>query len=83
MKNTFANDYIRIYSDIDEAENTLAPLGYGLKRERDFLEVELKKTNEATELIKKYPKLFTDFEVLKGNMDNVFLKVTGKDLEGV
>ncbi len=83
LKNNFANDYIRIYSDIDEAENTLAPLGYGLKRERDFLEVELKKTKEATELIKKYPVLFMDFEVLKGNMDNVFLKVTGKDLEGV
>lgn len=81
LKNTYANDYVRIYSEIDEAEKTLAPLGYVLKRERDFLEIELKKTNEATELIKKYPKLFTDFEVLKGNMDNVFLKVTGKDLK--
>lgn len=83
LKNNFANDYVRIYSETDEAEKTLAPLGYVLKRERDFLEIELKKTNEATELIKKYPKLFTDFEVLKGNMDNVFLKVTGKDLKEV
>ena len=83
LKNTYANDYVRIYSEIEEAEKTLAPLGYVLKKERDFLEIELKKTNEATELIKKYPKLFTDFEVLKGNMDNVFLKVTGKDLEGM
>lgn len=83
LKNNYANDYIRIYSEILEAEKMLAPLGYVLKRERDFLEVELKNTNEATELIKKYPKLFTDFEVLKGNMDNVFLKVTGKDLEGM
>lgn len=83
LKNNYANDYVRIYSEIDEAEKTLAPLGYVLKRERDFLEIELKKTNEATELIKKYPKLFTDFEVLKGNMDNVFLKVTGKDLKEV
>ena len=82
LKNSYANDYIRIYSDIDEAEKLLAPLGYGLKRERGFLEVELKKTHEATEIIKKYPALFTDFEVLKGDMDNVFLKVTGKDLEG-
>lgn len=81
LKNTYANDYVRIYACIDEAEKTLAPLGYALKKERDFLEIELKKTNEATELIKKYPKLFTDFEVLKGNMDNVFLKVTGKDLK--
>ena len=83
LKNIYANDYVRIYSEIEEAEKTLAPLGYVLKKERDFLEIELKKTNEATELIKKYPKLFTDFEVLKGNMDNVFLKVTGKDLEGM
>lgn len=83
LKNTYANDYVRIYAGIDEAEKTLAPLGYALKKERDFLEIELKKTNEATELIKKYPKLFTDFEVLKGNMDNVFLKVTGKDLKEV
>lgn len=83
LKNTYANDYVRIYSETDEAEKTLAPLDYVLKRERDFLEIELKKTNEATELIKKYPKLFTDFEVLKGNMDNVFLKVTGKDLKEV
>ena len=83
LKNNYANEYIRIYSEVLEAEKVLAPLGYALKRERDFLEVELKNTNEATELIKKYPKLFTDFEVLKGNMDNVFLKVTGKDLEGM
>jgi hypothetical protein len=26
--------------------------------------------------------MFDDFEVLKGNMDDVFLKVTGKDLKG-
>lgn len=83
LKNAYANDYIRIYSEIEEAGSTLSSMGYALKRERDFLEVELKKTNEATELIKKYPKLFTDFEVLKGNMDNVFLKVTGKDLKEV
>lgn len=83
LKNIYANDYIRLYSETYEAEKVLTPLGYTLKRERDFLEVELKKTNEATELIKKYPKLFTDFEVLKGNMDNVFLKVTGKDLKEV
>lgn len=83
LKNTYANDFVRIYSNIDEAEKILSDQGFLTRRERDFLEVELKKTNEATELIKKHPTLFTDFEVLKGNMDNVFLKVTGKDLEGM
>lgn len=83
LKNLYANDFVRFYSNIDEAEKLLAPLGYIMKKEKQFLEVELKKTNEATEIIKKNPELFTDFEVLKGNMDNVFLKVTGKNLQGV
>ena len=83
LKNLYANDFVRFYSNIDEAEKLLAPLGYFMKKEKQFLEVELKKTNEATEIIKKNPELFTDFEVLKGNMDNVFLKVTGKDLKDV
>ena len=81
--NFYANVFVRFYSNIDEAEKLLAPLGYIMKKEKQFLEVELKKTNEATEIIKKNPELFTDFEVLKGNMDNVFLKVTGKDLKDV
>lgn len=83
LKNLYANDFVRFYSNIDEAEKLLAPLGYIMKKEKQFLEVELKKTNEATEIIKKNPELFTDFEVLKGNMDKVFLKVTGKDLKDV
>lgn len=83
LKTLYANDFIKFYAHMDEAEKLLAPLGYTIKRERDFLEVELKKTNEATEIIKKNPEIFTDFEVLKGNMDNVFLKVTGKDLKEV
>ncbi len=54
-----------------------------VRRERDFIEAAVKTTAEVAGLIKKYPDLFEDFEVLKGNMDNVFLKVTGKDLKEV
>ena len=36
----------------------------------------------AAELIKKHPSLFSDFEVTKGKMDDIFLAVTGKKLEG-
>ena len=37
---------------------------------------------EAAELIRKHPSLFTDFEITKGKMDDVFLSVTGKKLSG-
>lgn len=83
LKNIYASDFIRFYNKTDEAEAALAPLGYKLNRERTFLEVELKSTSEVAAIFKKFPQIFDDFEVLKGNMDNVFLKVTGKDLREI
>ena len=50
---------------------------------RDYTEVELKSTSEVAKFFKEKSDMFDDFEVLKGNMDNVFLKVTGKDLKDV
>ena len=83
LKSEFASDFIRFYSNLDEAERAMRDRGYILRRERDFLEVELKGTAEVAALIAENPRLFTDFEVLKGNMDNVCLKVTGKDIREV
>ena len=37
---------------------------------------------EATKLILAQPALFTDYEITKGNMDDVFLAATGKKLHG-
>ncbi len=83
LKNQYANDFIRFYNRLDAAENYFNTHGYAVKRKNDYLEVELGKTAEVAEIIKAKPEIFDDFEVLKGNMDNVFLKVTGKDLEEV
>lgn len=80
LKTRFATDFIRFYSQLDEAEKVFKAYGCAMKRERDFLEVELKGTAEIAARIRENPCLFEDFEVLKGNMDNVFLNVTGKDI---
>lgn len=81
LKTKYAADYIRLYSNINEAMTTFKPLGLAMRRERDFLEIEVKDTSSVLKLIRSNPKIFNDFEVLKGNMDNVFLKVTGKDIK--
>ena len=83
LKNEYATDVIRFYKNLDDAEKLFKPIGYKMRRERDFLEVEIKGTDQIARYILKHSELFEDFEVLKGNMDNVFLKVTGKDLQGV
>ena len=43
--------------------------------------ISVENTQMATSLIKKYTELFVDYEVIKGNMDDVFLSVTGKNLK--
>lgn len=83
LKNTYASDFIKFYNNREQAEKYFGKLGYNIKKERDFTEIELKSTSEAAKFFKEKPELFDDFEVLKGNMDNVFLKVTGKDLKEV
>ena len=82
LKNRYASDFIKFYNHREEAEKYFSLHGFAIKKERDFTEVELKNTSEATKFFKEIPHIFEDFEVLKGNMDNVFLKVTGKDLQG-
>ena len=49
---------------------------------RDAIRVSVPNTAAATKLITQNPELFTDYEVTKGKMDDVFLAVTGRKLTG-
>lgn len=77
LKNNFSGDYVTIYG-IDE--NTVKTLGYKYDVLRDSYRLSVQNTEEATQLIIKYPEIFKDYEITKGKMDNVFLAVTGKAL---
>ena len=83
LKNKYANDYIKFYNKKDEAEEFFVGLCKHIRKERDFILVKLDSTNEVPKYIAQKPEIFDDFEVLKGNMDDVFLNVTGKDLKEV
>ena len=79
LKNKYTGDYITIYNvneeDVKKISNDYVAI-------RDAYRIEVKDTHEASRLIQENPGLFKDFEVTKGKMDDVFLKATGKDLEG-
>ena len=49
---------------------------------RDAYRVAVPDTSAATKLILERPELFQDYEITKGQMDDVFLAVTGKKLTG-
>jgi multidrug/hemolysin transport system ATP-binding protein len=79
LKNKYASDTLTLYSVTEDEVKTL---GVPYKQTRDGFAVTLAKTADATELITKYPHLFRDYELTKGKMDDVFLAVTGKTLNG-
>lgn len=79
LKNEYTGDFVTIYNA--EEENVKA-LGLPYEKIRDAVRVSVKDTAEARDLIIKNPALFTDFEITKGKMDDVFLFVTGKKPEG-
>ena len=79
LKNTYTGDFITLYG-VDEA--ALRPLGLPCETLRDAVRVAVPDTAAATKLILEHPELFTDYEITKGKMDDVFLAVTGKKLTG-
>ncbi|MDE7395402.1 MAG: ABC transporter ATP-binding protein, partial [Clostridiales bacterium] len=80
LKNAYTGDFITLYGSMDK-EKVLA-LGYPTEEVSGALRIAVPNTAAATELIVKHPALFTDYEVTKGCMDDVFLAVTGKKLGG-
>lgn len=79
LKNEYTGDFVTIYN---AEEEKVKDLGLPYEKIRDAFRVSVKDTAEARDLIIKNPALFTDFEITKGKMDDVFLSVTGKKPEG-
>ena len=79
LKNNYTGDFVTIYN-VDEDKKKALGLPY--ENIRDAVRIAVKNTEEARDLIVGHPDLFTDFEITKGKMDDVFLAVTGKKLEG-
>lgn len=79
LKNTYTGDFITVYN---VKEKEIAALGLPYETIKDAVRISVRDTLAARDLIIKRPELFTDFEITKGKMDDVFLTVTGKKLSG-
>lgn len=77
LKNTYTGDFITLYG-VDE--ETVRGLGVEYEPIRDAFRLSVPNTAKATELIVQNPKVFVDYEITKGKMDDVFLAVTGRAL---
>ena len=79
LKNTYTGDFITLYG---VGEAAVKQLGTEYEKISNGFRLSVPNTARATELIVKYPEVFSDYEITKGKMDDVFLNVTGKKLEG-
>ncbi len=77
LKKKYASDYIRLYN---VKEKDIKALDVDYEKLVDCFKIAVKTTQEATQLILDNPKLFKDYEITKGKLDDVFLAVTGKKL---
>lgn len=83
LKNAFSSDYVLAFlNKNDKFEEILKENSENFVYDSDkkaykiFVDTPLK----GKTLIDKYSNFITDFELLKGNMDDVFLNVTGKNI---
>lgn len=79
LKNTYTGDFITLYGVTKEQAEAIQ-LPY--ESIPNAYRIAVPNTGAATELIVKNPELFRDYEITKGKMDDVFLAVTGKKLNG-
>ena len=80
LKNLYTSDYIAAYIDKNpefEEKLTNDNISYTYLDEHHYYKIKIKNTKEAKDIIKKYDEYLTDIEITKGDMDDVFLNVTG------
>ncbi len=80
LKNSYAGDYLIIYSDrYEKIDDRFINDGirYTYNTDNKYYRIQVASSKEAIEKIEQYKDIIQDFEVLKGNMDDVFLNVTG------
>ena len=81
LKNRYSKDYVYIYCEESEYISGILD-GKTYSYHDGAYKVVLDSCEEARELIVSHSDIFGDFEVKKGDMDDVFLNVTGRELQG-
>lgn len=81
LKKAYSNDRLIVYRERSEAaDKAFEKNGYNY--ENNAYSVTVSGGEDVKRLLSVHGDIITDFEVVKGDMDDVFLNVTGKKLEG-
>lgn len=78
LKNQYTGDFVTLYG---VSEEQVLKIAESYEKIPGAHRISVPDTAAATALIIKNPELFSDYEITKGKMDDVFLTVTGKKLK--
>lgn len=78
LKDKYAYDVLKLYYKTDKKEELISVLGeLSYISDSDYLEIRIEKDMKPLPLINKAEPLINSFELMKGDMDTVFVNVTG------
>lgn len=81
LKNKYSYDVIKISTDNSkELISRLENLDVSFKKTKETINIKLASTKDSIQILNDCEQYIKDFEVLKGNMDDVFIGITGKEL---
>lgn len=85
LKNEYSGTYIKVYTEEDE--NTALKINSLLKNAKpeysgNCYKVKISDIGDIKSWVNNCPENLNDYEIIKGDMDDVFLNVTGKSLIG-
>lgn len=82
LKERYANDTLKLYSEqLEGLEKLLSDNGTPFQRKDKLLHLPLKNTLDSLPILDMVRNSVSGFEVVQGNMDDVFLSATGRQLE--
>lgn len=79
LKQKYSYDTLNLFGDMPKILAYLEKNKHNFSINNDFVVVKLKQSMASIDIINALKADITSFEVKKGNMDTVFLAVTGKD----
>ena len=77
LKSKYGKDTLKLrFINSEEGIHQLQAMGYTAKQKADYVSLSIEDSHEALKIVNSLDD-FLDFELIKGNMDDVFLNVTG------
>jgi ABC-type multidrug transport system ATPase subunit len=79
LKQKYSYDTLNLYGDNEKIIEYLKEKGVKHKIKNDYIAVKIKESLESVDIVNDIRESLKSYEVRKGNMDTVFLTVTGKE----